>query len=111
MRVSSIVAALMIVASPAAAPALSQIATTTARTVTAEWFVGTWSDLRDCSEPFIVTRDGRFRAPNGIWGRWSLAGDLLTLTFGENSQTLRLVWVSEDELKLADSGVSSYRCT
>jgi hypothetical protein len=78
--------------------------------VTADWLIGTWSDPRDCSEPFYITRDGGFRAPNGVLGRWSLNGDRLTLTFGANSQTLRVIRVSQNELKLAETGVSSYRC-
>lgn len=78
--------------------------------VTADWLVGTWSDPRDCSEPFYITRDGGFRAPNGVLGRWSLNGDRLTLTFGENTQTVQLIRVGPNELKLAETGVSSYRC-
>lgn len=78
--------------------------------VTAAWLIGTWSDPRDCSEPFYITRDGGFRAPNGVLGRWTLDGDRLTLIFGENRQTVRLIRVSDNELKLAETGVSSYRC-
>lgn len=78
--------------------------------VTAEWLIGTWSDPRDCSEPFYITRDGGFRAPNGALGRWSLEGDVLTLVFGENRQSVRLIRISDNELKLAETGVSSYRC-
>lgn len=78
--------------------------------VTAEWLIGTWSDPRDCSEPFYITRDGGFRAPNGALGRWTLQGDRLTLTFGQNTQTVRIIRVSDNELKLAETGVSSYRC-
>lgn len=78
--------------------------------VTAAWLIGTWSDPRDCSEPFYITGDGGFRAPNGVLGRWTLAGDMLTLQFGEQRQTVQVIRVSDNELKLAQTGVSSYRC-
>ena len=81
-----------------------------AGTVTADWLIGTWSDPRDCSEPFHITRAGDFRAPNGVLGRWSLAGDALTLTFGANRQTYTIIRISDNELRLAETGVSSYRC-
>ena len=79
-------------------------------TVTADWLIGTWSDPRDCSEPFYITRDGQFRAPNGALGRWSLQGDMLTLIFGEARESVRIIRISDNELKLAETGVSSYRC-
>lgn len=78
--------------------------------VTADWLIGTWSDPRDCSAPFFVMRDGQFRAPNGVLGRWTLQGDVLTLTFGQNRQDTRILRINDNELRLAESGVSSYRC-
>ena len=78
--------------------------------VTPDWLVGTWSDPRDCSAPFYVMRDGQFRAPNGALGRWALQGDVLTLTFGQNRQNTRVVRINDNELRLAETGVSSYRC-
>lgn len=79
--------------------------------VTAGWLIGTWSDLRDCSRPFYIERDGDFREPNGGVGRWQLDSDRLSLTFGQNRRTGRLIRVGQDELKLAETGVSSYRCS
>ena len=51
-----------------------------------------------------------------LMGPWSHAGtrtperELGGLTFGENSQTVQLIRIGQNELKLAETGVSSYRC-
>ena len=78
--------------------------------VTAEWFVGTWSDVPDCSVRIHFMRDGRYYTANGATGLWRLEGNIVILSNPDGSREQRLVVQRIDQNTLQASGVTSYRC-
>ena len=79
--------------------------------ITEDWLIGTWSDFRDCSQPFTLTSDGVLRVGAGT-GRWRLEGNVVIFENDSGrSQRLPIEKVNEDELRLTTTGRSSYRCS
>jgi hypothetical protein len=57
--------------------------------VTGAYLLGRWTDNDDCSDAVSFVRGGSFVAGNGSAGRWSLAGDRLTMS-GSSTMVVRI---------------------
>jgi hypothetical protein len=53
------------------------------------YLVGRWTDIDDCSNNVAFVRGGNFVTSAGAEGRWSLAGDRLTMS-GATTMTVRI---------------------
>lgn len=51
--------------------------------------VGRWALDSSCSDPIVLAADGGFTTPEGDRGRWSLAGDRITLAGPASTASLR----------------------
>jgi len=78
--------------------------------ITEAWFVGQWSDSRDCSDPVRFDANGDWIGPDGSRGTWSIEGGRTLVLEGDNidRQELRMQRVSRNEVRGPEG--SSYRC-
>lgn len=73
--------------------------------ISAQRLVGRWSESPDCASGFEFRSDGTFtvgEAGQAGSGRWTLAGDRLTLTGGNGSATVRLRQLDEQAMVAVD---------
>jgi hypothetical protein len=74
--------------------------------------VGAWSDTGDCAHVTHINSDGFYVGERGR-GRWTIAGNRLTMQGPHHATTVTMRWIDADhvELTLADgNGGVSTRC-
>lgn len=75
--------------------------------------VGRWGDNGDCSKDIVFAADGTFRSYTGGAGRWSLDGDVMTMTGANGAFQVRVSILNGNQLLIgnADGTVGiSQRC-
>lgn len=60
--------------------------------------VGRWADAGDCANATEFTADGRFLAPDGGGGVWTLEGDQLTLSGPGGTATIRVTALDRNSM-------------
>lgn len=123
-RLSVVAAALVIAAcSPAAeAPAAPQAAAPGASApvgeqagaipLTREFLVGRWGDNGDCNAAVVFNADGTYQI-GGAPGRWTLAGDIITMSGAAGSFPLRAQVLNQNQILIGNPDGSvgiSQRC-
>lgn len=77
--------------------------------ITEGWFIGSWSDSRDCQAAYRFERGGTVVVPGGERGTWYIkGGDTLVVEGSGGREESRIERVSEDEVR-GDDG-PAYRC-
>ena len=77
------------------------------------YLVGRWTDDGNCDNASEFAADGRFIAPDGQVGLWSLEGDQLTVTGPLGSATIRVSPIDQNRMTGAGAdsdGSISTRC-
>lgn len=75
--------------------------------------IGRWADVGDCANAIEFTADGRFTAPGGGAGTWSLQGDQLTLSGPGGTQTVQVTSLDQNAMYAVNpdgSVATSQRC-
>lgn len=81
--------------------------------VSSEMLVGRWGDNGDCTKDITFAADGAFRSYTGGSGRWSVAGDRLTMAGDGGTFVVQIQSVNEQQLIVGNPDGSfgiSQRC-
>lgn len=82
-------------------------------TPTAEMLVGRWGDNGDCTKDIVINADGTFRSYTGGSGRWTLNGNLLTMSGNGGTYQVRVATAGNGTLIIGNPDGSfgtSQRC-
>jgi hypothetical protein len=80
---------------------------------TPEMLVGRWGDNGDCTKDIVINADGAFRSYTGSAGRWTLEGNILTMSGDAGTVQLRVATAGENTLIIGQPDGSfgtSQRC-
>ena len=75
------------------------------------FLIGTWSDAGDCATNVAFAADGGYATADGLQGRWSLAGDTLTLQGEAGSATLTIIPIDRDTMEVIGEDGAHERST
>lgn len=64
--------------------------------------VGRWGDNGDCSRDIVFNDDGTFRSYTGGSGRWSLDGDIMTMSGEAGTFQVRVSILNGDQLLIGN---------
>lgn len=84
-----------------------------ARLVEAAALVGRWGDNGDCARDIVFNADGTFASYTGGTGRWSLDGDVMTMSGSGGTFQVRVQAIGADRLMIQNPDGSvgtSQRC-
>jgi hypothetical protein len=87
-----------------------EITSSRSEEVTEAWFMGRWSDSRNCENPLNFQRGGVFSTNEGGEGSWSIDNDVLVITAGANREETRVRKISATEVELVDENQLIFRC-
>jgi hypothetical protein len=83
------------------------------RFIEAAALVGRWGDNGDCARDIVFHPDGTFASYTGGTGRWSLSGDVMTMSGSGGTFQVRVQAVGADRLEIQNPDGSigtSQRC-
>lgn len=95
------------------APTAAPPSASTENAPTPAQLVGRWGDNGDCAKDIVFAADGTFRSYTGGSGRWSLGGDIMTMTGANGTFQVRVSVLNQNTLLIRNPDGSigtSQRC-